>query len=123
VGAVSDVSVIPCESVEPIELPAGSWSRMLVAADRVEGNRSSLGFSVFTAGTVVGPVRHETEEAAYVVSGHGELRLDAGPVPFTAGDAIFIPAGVWHAVANTGSEDVTMVFGFPHPDYPPTDRR
>ena len=27
------------------------------------------------------------------------------------------------AVANTGGEDVVMVFGFPHPDYPPTERR
>ncbi len=33
-----------------------------------------------------------------------------------------MPAGVWHAVANTGDEDVVMVFGFPHPDYPPTAR-
>ena len=26
-------------------------------------------------------------------------------------------------VVNTGDEDVVMVFGFPHPDYPPTERR
>ena len=44
-------------------------------------------------------------------------------MPFAEGDAILIGAGVWHAVANTGAEDVTMVFGFPHPDYPPTERR
>jgi hypothetical protein len=24
---------------------------------------------------------------------------------------------------NDGDEDVVMVFGFPHPDYPPTERR
>ena len=69
------------------------------------------------------PVKHETEEVAYVVSGSGELRLDDGAVPFTEGDALHIPAGVWHAVANTGDEDVVMVFGFPHPEYPPTERR
>ena len=34
-----------------------------------------------------------------------------------------IPADLWHAVANTGEKDVIMVFGFPHPDYPPTERR
>ena len=66
---------------------------------------------------------HETEEVAYVVSGSGELRLDREKVPFTAGEGLFVPAGVWHAVANTGGEDVVMVFGFPHPDYPPTKRR
>jgi quercetin dioxygenase-like cupin family protein len=96
---------------------------MLLAEGTVGDNRSSLGYSVFTPGTELPPVRHETEEVAYVVSGEGELRLDDETLPFVAGDALHIPAGVWHAVANTGSEEVAMVFGFPHPDYPPTERR
>jgi quercetin dioxygenase-like cupin family protein len=120
VGAVTTVRLA---EVEPIELPRGSWSRMLVTDVHVGGNVSSLGTSVFTPGTVLPPVRHETEEVAYVVSGSGELRLDEGALPFAQGDAVHIPAGVWHAVANTGDEDVVMVFGFPHPDYPPTERR
>jgi quercetin dioxygenase-like cupin family protein len=122
VGAVSQVSVVPVADVDPIPLPGDSWSRMLVTADRVPGTVSSIGCSVFTPGTVLTPVRHETEELAYVVSGAGELRLDSGAVGFRAGDALHIPAGVWHAVANTGDDDVVMVFGFPHPDYPPTER-
>ena len=112
------VTVVALEEAEPIELPQGSWSRMVA-----KGERSSLGYSVFTPGTVLAPVRHEAEEVAYFVSGRGELRLDDGAVPFAGGDALHIPAGVWHAVANTGGEDVVMVFGFPHPDYPPTERR
>ena len=117
------VSVVPLDSADPIELPQGSWSRMLVTVGRVDGNAASLGYSVFTPGTVLSPVRHETEEVAYVVSGTGELRLDDEAVPFGEGDALHIPAGVWHAVANTGDADVVMVFGFPHPEYPPTERR
>lgn len=116
------VTVVPLESAEPIELPQGSWSRMLVTGARVAGNASSLGYSVFTPGTVLTPVKHETEEVAYVVSGSGELRLDDGTVPFREGDAVHIPAGTWHAVANNGDTDVIMVFGFPHPEYPPTER-
>jgi quercetin dioxygenase-like cupin family protein len=112
------VAVVALESVEPIPLPNGSWSRVCV-----KGRQSSLGYSVFTPGTVLGSVRHEAEEVAYVVEGSGELRLDDGAVGFRRGDALHIPAGVWHAVANTGEEDVVMVFGFSHPDYPPTDRR
>ncbi len=123
-GPVSPVTVVGVDEAEPIALPGGSWSRMLVTTGRVEGNSASLGTSVFTPGTVLGDVRHETEEVAYVVSGSGELRLDDGAsVPFAAGDALFIPAGVWHAVANTGTDDVVMVFGFAHPEYPPTERR
>jgi quercetin dioxygenase-like cupin family protein len=117
------VTVVPLDAAEPVELPHGSWSRMLVTGARAGGASSSLGYSVFTPGTVLGAVRHVVEEVAYVVSGSGELRLDDEAVPFSEGDALHIPAGVWHAVANTGEHDVVMVFGFPHPDYPPTERR
>jgi quercetin dioxygenase-like cupin family protein len=120
---VSGVAVISLDQVDPIELPQGSWSRMLVTDKQADGNRSSLGYSVFTPGTELNPVKHETEEVAYVVSGSGELRLDDRAVPFAPGDALFIPSETWHAVANTGADDVIMVFGFPHPDYPPTERR
>jgi quercetin dioxygenase-like cupin family protein len=112
------VEVVNLAEVEPIELPQGSWSRMLA-----KGERSSLGYSVFTPGAELAAVCHETEEVAYVVAGSGELRLDDGAVSFREGDAMRIAPGVWHAVVNTGDEDVVMVFGFPHPDYPPTQRR
>jgi quercetin dioxygenase-like cupin family protein len=120
---VGAVGVVALADVEPIELPQGSWSRMLVTSASVGGNASSLGYSVFRPGTELTPVRHETEEVAYVVAGSGELRLDGESVRFGEGDALHIPAGTWHAVANTGDSDVVMVFGFPHPDYPPTERR
>ena len=116
------VTVVPLQSADPIELPQGSWSRMLVTGARVDGNASSLGYSVFTPGTALTPVKHETEEVAYVVAGSGELRLDDEAVPFHEGDAVHIPAGTWHAVVNSGDTDVIMVFGFPHPEYPPTER-
>jgi quercetin dioxygenase-like cupin family protein len=119
---VGPVTVVALEEVEAIPLPRGSWSRMLVTGDRT-GSASSLGCSVFTPGTVTAPVRHETEELAYVVAGSGEIRLDDRAVPFAAGQALHIEPGAWHAVANTGEEDVVMVFGFPYPDYPPTERR
>ena len=50
---------------------------MLVTGARVDGNASSLGYSVFTPGTVLTPVRHETEEVAYVVAADA----DAGAHP------------------------------------------
>jgi quercetin dioxygenase-like cupin family protein len=124
-GAVGGATVktVKLESVEPIPLPGGSWSRMVLNEKSLGGNSSSLGYSVFTPGCVTAMVSHETEEVAYVLSGSGELRLDASAVQFAAGQGLFIPAGTWHAVANTGAEDVIMVFGFPHPDYPPTERK
>ena len=120
---MSAVGVVALESVEPIELPGGSWSRMLVTEERVGGNSSSIGFSVFKPGSATASVSHETEEVAYVVSGSGRLDTDGGEVRFAAGDALHIPPRTWHAVVNDSDADVVMVFGFPHPDYPPTERR
>ncbi len=121
-GRLTGVRVVPLDDVPPIELPGGSWSRVLLTGERV-ASTTALGFSSFAAGTSTAMLSHATEELAYVLTGRGELRLDEEIVPYRAGSALFIPAGVWHAVANTGDEAVTMVFAFPHPDYPPTERR
>jgi quercetin dioxygenase-like cupin family protein len=121
-GRLNGVAVVRLEDVPPIELPGGSWSRVLLTGQRV-GSANALGFSSFAAGTATAMLSHATEELAYVLTGKGELRLDDDAVPYSAGSALFIPAGVWHVVANTGEEPMTMVFAFPHPDYPPTDRR
>ncbi len=117
------VRVVHLEQAEKIALPRESWSRMLVTRQTAGDNQASLGYSIFRPGTVLGMVSHAVEEVAFVVQGRGELRLDDGIVTFGSGDALFIPPRTWHAVANTGAEDVVMVFGFPHPDYPPTERR
>ncbi len=116
------VTVVPLTDVPPVELPGGSWSRVILTRDRV-GSSSALGFSSFAPGTATAMLSHATEELAYVLTGTGELRLDDDVVGYAAGSALYIPAGAWHAVVNTGNEPVTMVFAFPHPDYPPTERR
>jgi quercetin dioxygenase-like cupin family protein len=117
------ITVINRDDVAPIPLPNGSWSRMVLTQETASGIASSLGYSVFTPGTVTGMVAHEVEEVAYVLAGRGELRTDGDPVTFAAGQALHIPPRLWHAVANTGDEDMVMIFGFPYPDYPPTERR
>ena len=120
---MSDVLVVKLDAVEPIPLPNESWSKMVITDKTVVGNTSSLGYSVFRPGAELASVSHEVEEVAYVISGSGELRLQDGVVPFETHDALYISPHTWHAVANTGDTDVIMVFGFPHPDYPPTQRR
>lgn len=121
-GRLSGVRVVPLDDVPPIELPGGSWSRVILTGERV-GSATALGYSSFAPHTATAMLSHQTEELAYVLSGEGELRMDDGTVAYREGSALYIPAGVWHAVANTGDTAVTMVFAFPHPDYPPTERR
>ncbi len=117
------ITIVPMDDVDDIPLPNGSWSKMLLTGDTVSGIVSSLGYSVFKPGTELSMVSHDTEEVAYVVSGAGEIRTGQGSVHVKEGEAIHIPARLWHAVANTGEENLVMVFGFPYPAYPPTEKR
>jgi mannose-6-phosphate isomerase-like protein (cupin superfamily) len=121
--STTTVTVVALADIAETPLPNSSWSKMALTSDTAPGIVSSLGYSIFKPGTVLQMVSHEVEEVAFVVSGRGELRLDDGAVPFEAGQALHIPPRLWHAVANTGEEDVIMVFGFPYPAYPPTERR
>ena len=107
----------------PVELAGGSWSRVLVAEQTVGGNVSALGYSVFKPGTSTADLSHSVEELAYIVGGSGVIRLETGDVPVTAGQALYVPARLWHTVMNPGREDLVMVFSFPSPGYPPTERR
>ncbi len=116
------VAAIPIHSVEPIPLADGGWSRIVLSGSRV-GAGTAFGVSSFAPGTTTALMSHETEELAYVVSGTGHLQMEADRVPYEAGTALYIPAGVWHAVVSIGNEPVVMVFAFAHPEYPPTERR
>jgi quercetin dioxygenase-like cupin family protein len=117
------ISVVDLEQVEETPLPNDSWSKMVLTGDTVSGIVSSLGYSVFKPGTELAMVSHDVEEVAFVLAGRGELRTEDGSVAVEAGQALHIPPRLWHAVVNTGDEDLVMVFGFPHPAYPPTERR
>ena len=121
-GRLSGVRVIRRDEIPAIDLPGGSWSRVLLTKERV-GSDVALGYSSFAPGTATASLNHATDELAYVLSGNGELWLEDEVVPYGPETALFIPAGVWHVVANPGTEPVTMVFVFPSPDYPPTERR
>jgi len=110
VAALSGVAVIALADVEPVQLAGGSWSRVLVAAETVGGNISALGYSVFKPGTSTADLSHAVEELAYIVSGSGVIRLEAEDVPVAAGQALYVPAKIWHTVMNPGEQDLVMVF-------------
>jgi mannose-6-phosphate isomerase-like protein (cupin superfamily) len=114
---------IPLEGVTRIDLPKGSWSAVVVSDKTVDDNHASLGYSVFTPGFVSDDLSHSVDELCFVVSGRGVIRLEDEDVEVKANDGLFIPAKVWHTIVNTADEDLTRVFSFPWPDYPPTERR
>lgn len=115
--------MVALTDVAPIPLAGGSWSRLLIHEQTVAGSRTTLGYSVFKAGSRTDDLKHSVEELAFVVAGSGSLRLDEETLVMAAGDAVFIPEGIWHTVAAAPAEDLVMVFAFPGPEYPPTERR
>lgn len=114
---------VPLHEVTRIDLARGSWSAVVVSDKTVEDNHASLGYSVFTPGFVSDDLSHSVDELCFVVSGRGSIRLESEEVPVGPQDGLFIPANVWHTVVNGSDEDLVMVFSFPWPDYPPTERR
>ena len=114
------VRTVRLDGVEAIPLPQGSWSKKLLTRTTAGAEKCMLGVSNFKPGTVTSFLVHEEEELVYVVTGRGKIRLTDCDIPYAAGDGIYIPAGVPHAVVNDSEEEVMMVFAFSYPDYPPT---
>jgi len=117
------VRVVRLDAVETIPLPNQSWSKKLLTQATAGAKKCMLGVSSFKPGTVTALLVHEEEELAYVLRGSGKIRLEDRDVPYAAGEGIYIPAGVSHAVVNDGQEEVIMVFAFSYPDYPPTQKK
>lgn len=96
----------------------GSGGELQIFIDAETHPQAWAGFAKYTLG--VGgalPVhRHDkTEEFAYILSGEGvAVVLDNGgmevEVPVSAGYVWYNPPGAWHAIRNTGSAPLSLVF-------------
>ncbi|MCI2423313.1 cupin domain-containing protein [Saccharopolyspora sp. K220] len=108
------VQVIP----DPANPPADG---LLLSGNNVPEIQNCLGAVTIPPGAPrTETVAHATSEVMYVAQGSGRLRTDQGDLDFERGQAIFIPAASWHALENTGAEDLVSVFSFPMPTRPPT---
>jgi mannose-6-phosphate isomerase-like protein (cupin superfamily) len=97
---------------------------LLLSSANVPEIQNCLGVATIPEGVVLEvETAHTTGEVMYVAAGSGELRKRGEPIPFRQGDAIFIPAGEWHSLANTGVGDLISVFSFPHPARPASESR
>ncbi|WP_037075782.1 cupin domain-containing protein [Pseudonocardia spinosispora] len=99
-------------------------SGLLLSSVNVPEIEHCLGVATVPEGVVVEhETVHTTGEVMYVAAGSGELRRDGDPIAFQQGDAIFIPPGRWHSLANTGVGELVSVFSFPSPSRPPSESR
>ncbi|WAL60635.1 cupin domain-containing protein [Thermocoleostomius sinensis] len=51
----------------------------------------------------------KTSEVYYILSGSGEMRIDAETQPVEAGDAIYIPPNAQQSIHNSGTEPLVFL--------------
>ena len=122
-ATVSEVAVITLADVPPVELAGGSWSRSWWRSRRSAATPRPWATRCSSRAPRPPTCPTRSRSSPTSVSGSGVIRLETGDVPVTAGQALYVPARLWHTVVNPGSEDLVMVFSFPSPGYPPTERR
>ena len=98
--------VIDVDKVMPMHCGDSYDSRMIL--DHVVTGRD--GVIQVNHGTVMphcalGGDTHSEDEIYYILTGHGKLRLDDKVVDVHPNQIIFIPAGVFHALDNSTSDE------------------
>ncbi|MFW6164010.1 MAG: cupin domain-containing protein [Planctomycetota bacterium] len=94
----------------PFTTQDGSTIRSLLDRTNSSATNQSLAEATLPPGRATEPHRHpRTEEIYYILAGTGRITLggetrDVGPL-----DAILIPPGTRHTIANTGREDLVFL--------------
>ena len=52
------------------------------------------------------------DELIFIHKGAGKLTLDEDTIDVNTGDVVFVPHDTWHALDNTGSENLLMMFQY-----------
>jgi mannose-6-phosphate isomerase-like protein (cupin superfamily) len=87
----------------PFTTADGSTIRSLL--DRSNAPVANHSLAEATLGPGQATVRHHhrlSEEIYYLIEGSGEMELDGERRAVTVGDAVLIPPGARHTIANTG---------------------
>ncbi len=70
----------------------------------------NLGVAYYLLEQFGDPQVHNDQEAVYVVSGLGELRVGDAVVPLRPGTAVYVPPGTPHCGRRTGAEPVQVIY-------------
>ncbi len=86
--------------------------KFLLTGERTESIGLVTGVAEIPPGAHLLLHHHEPEETYYVVSGRGEMEIDAHVTTVGPGCAISIPPNAKHALRCTGSVPLVFVFSF-----------
>jgi putative monooxygenase len=104
VKSIHEVAVAP--QVHP-----DRWSKNLVGTEQIPTtNGFNLGVAEYHATDFSQVQVHDDQEALFVVSGVGEIKLDGEVLPLRAGTAVYVAPGVSHSTRRTGELPVKVVY-------------
>lgn len=83
------------------------WSKDLITSGK---NGFSLGVAEYHSKEFGMPQVHDDQEALYVSSGFGQIRLDDETFDIGPGTAIYVPPRCKHAARTTGPEPLKVVY-------------
>lgn len=87
---------------EPFTTKDGSTIRSLLDLSNAPVEKQSLAEATLTAeGQTERHYHKVSEEFYYVIEGTGIIELDGDEREITVGDAVLIPAGVWHQIRSS----------------------
>ena len=87
------------------------WSKDLIGTDAIPATSGfNLGRACYTATEFGPPQAHADQEAVYVISGVGEVRICDEVIPLEPGVAVYVGPGVEHCARRTTDEPVQVVY-------------
>ena len=105
--------VVDVEKVKPLSFGEEYDSRMIL--DHVITKRDNviqINHGTVKAGYALGGAAHEEDEIYYILSGKGKLKLDDKIIDVYEDQVIFIPAGCFHALDNSESDEDLKILTF-----------
>jgi mannose-6-phosphate isomerase-like protein (cupin superfamily) len=94
----------------PIKTRHGSELRPLIDRTTSDVTQCSLAEELLPPGRAVIPHHHrQLEEIYYILEGSGRMTVGEEQRDVGAGDAIFVPRGSLHSLANTGSVPIRLL--------------
>ncbi len=104
------VSTITSEQITPVHHRGGDL-RVTISPRTVNSKHHIMGRVILEPGESVTEHAHDYgEESFYIVSGSGILYSQGEEFPLYAGLSAYTPRGVAHAVSNTATEPLVIVF-------------
>ena len=105
--------VVDVAKVKPLQMGAEYQSRMIL--DHVITGRDDviqINHGTVAPRSALGGGVHDEDEIYYILSGKGKHALNDDVVDVYAGQVIFIPAGCFHALDNSESDEEMTILTF-----------